>query len=680
MNGIGIQLDGDTEFLDLPNDASIELSINNPLLGDASVLSPGAFSLPFNMPAGKDSPKNAQKLKHPEVVENNESYQLQKASLFLKGLKFKTGTLKSSSIDKTVSANFLFGLSQVDQRIKTARLRDVMDETIIIDNADIVKRIYFKKYVNADWNVTINGKNYVHSNINALVNHINDDHYTGVMGTGSFMPFAILHASGANSPGGITPPYVELLLQRAVTVNPDPNAELSIMVDNSNEGVTPPLWTNSVTYQTDGTGAGAMCTHPDTMGNIRQFITKVDDNINQEPPTDPNVTENSFWIIKTSDYVFEGFDMTGYYNGFRNFLADYLVGLFPSNKFRFPVCFNATPYSADGNVAKESEIVNGVAAGGLIINDWIHIKNYNSLQPFALLKYVFDKIATTFNFEWEGDFYNDPEFAGILLDNSNMLDLPMDYIGSQKYVFWKRSFNMNDLVPDVTVVDFLKAIASRFNLGVYPSEISGKVVLKCRENVAKATAYNDITEFSSPLSGIEDQRVTGFKMVVEKDETDLLSQTETFNIGDPQDSIEISCGRLFQTKISNDGLMQGPRVSRKNGDPKFKVRVFHFTGMVHNGSYSYQGATINASTFSESLDDFFLSPGIYNRFFKYWLLFQKNRRVITLNVKWPLRLLLRFDYEMKIRFNRNNYLLSSMKIKITNRGIQNVEAKLITMK
>ncbi len=57
-----------------------------------------------------------------------------------------------------------------------------------------------------------------------------------------------------------------------------------------------PVWAVALTFQTDGTDDGEFCRHPDTSGNIRLWQTKTDDNNGNEPPTDPNITENTNWL------------------------------------------------------------------------------------------------------------------------------------------------------------------------------------------------------------------------------------------------------------------------------------------------------------------------------------------------------------------------------------------------
>lgn len=73
---------------------------------------------------------------------------------------------------------------------------------------------------------------------------------------------------------------------------------LDALVDfaSQNDTTSIPDWTNALTFQLDGTDDGTFCTEPDTNGRIRFFKTKVDDNTNNSPPTDPLITENAYWI------------------------------------------------------------------------------------------------------------------------------------------------------------------------------------------------------------------------------------------------------------------------------------------------------------------------------------------------------------------------------------------------
>lgn len=58
-----------------------------------------------------------------------------------------------------------------------------------------------------------------------------------------------------------------------------------------------PRWTDTMVFNTDGSGDGAFCLHEDSEGNDRKFETKADGNTGNEPPTDPAVTEDDNWSV-----------------------------------------------------------------------------------------------------------------------------------------------------------------------------------------------------------------------------------------------------------------------------------------------------------------------------------------------------------------------------------------------
>lgn len=69
-----------------------------------------------------------------------------------------------------------------------------------------------------------------------------------------------------------------------------------------NDATGIPDWVAGLTFQLDGTDDGSFCTEPDTNGRIRFWKTKVDDNTGNQPPTDPLITENAYWIeVSPSD-------------------------------------------------------------------------------------------------------------------------------------------------------------------------------------------------------------------------------------------------------------------------------------------------------------------------------------------------------------------------------------------
>ncbi len=623
---IGIKLDGEAGYLETPDDISIDITLENPLLGDADRLSPGGYSLPFNLPGGDASPTNAAKLNHPDVIENNEAFALQKAQLYFDDIPFKSGTLKGgSATDTTIESYFTFGLNSLSPKLKTAKLRDVVAEEIVIDNSAITKKVYAKYTVGGSRTITVNGKTYTGASWAAVAALINADN---LLDSGKYLPFATVIAAG-NSPSGYVPEYLEIKL--------------------------------SLYY-----------TYYDTILMMDFYL--------YQDSTDP-LQELSLSVDDATNYLFDTNLLPGsaYHTAFVDFIDDYITGTYTHNKFRFPTMFNANLY--DGQLLKNTEVINAVNSSGLIANNPFESRARNSVQPFLLLKWVLDKIATDFNFTWEGSFYTDATTATRLIDNSIALDVPQEFLFNRKFCFWRRSFNLNELVPDLTVIEFLKRLASRYNLGIGINEVTGNVMIAYREPIALSTAYDDITALSSPPEGNEVLSTTGFTLSIKKEDSDALSLDESISVGEPEETIEIGCGRLHQmgTDVFNDGLVTGPRTSRKNNE-KFGLRIFHYKGITDNGVFTYPAADLHSATSYEALNNFILLIGLYDRFFKFWLLFRKNKRVVKASVSWPLRLLLKFDWALKRRIGGNNFLVKSLKIKMTNRDVKATEVELLTMK
>lgn len=635
---IGIQLEGDNEFLQTDPATSINIKLENPIFGNGEKLSPGSYSLPFTLPTGDRSPSNAAKIKHPDVIENNQAYQLQKATLFASSdmnapVPFKKGNLRAKSTDKNkAQAHFTFGLNSINESFKTAKLKDVVAENFVIGATSITKKIYIKR-PSGDYNVTINGIAYAASDATSLAAAINADADAG-LDTGKYLPYATHVAVGSTPSGLIVNDYVVVRLSIYFTFHDD-ILDMDFLL---RQDATDPLLELSA-------------------------------NVDGDP-------EN--YLVET--------DLGTYYDEFDTFLAGYISGSYPNAKLRFPLLFNGNPYT---ETIKDLELVNGVNSSGLIRNEsnWgltndqpFKVKNYNSIQPFLRRKWILDKIGETFGFTWEGDFYDHADVDNMLEWNSAALDYPIPFIGERKFVFWRRSFNLSELVPDITVVEYLKRLCSRYNLGLYENEITKKVRICFREPIAKNIAYEDITSISSPVLKIEDLRVSGYTLSLKKDDTDLSTSDESVTVGTSEQTIEMQCGRLFQqnTTVIEGKAVSGPRTLQRFAE-KGQMRTFYYKGIVDVTTFSYPAADINGVSIYEPLNNFVLLTGMYEAFWKYWLHYDRNRRIVTIVPSFAFRNILRFDWEKKRRFDRINYLVKSIDLTITNQTIRVNSAELFTM-
>lgn len=618
---IGLNIDG--QNAELKPDTKINIKLVNPLFNEES-LSPGSYTLPFELAGGEISPINASIFKNLDVIENQEKFGKQEARIFFDGVFYKKGTIRAKTISPSIiSTNFVFGLSTISDEIKTKRIRDIIAEDIVLDNSNLPKKIYLKPHTLKPHPISVNGKTYDESTLSDLVNAINanEEHPRAS---------ATLVSDGVSS-GGLDAPY--MVLTSFDSPN-DPLAELSASIDGSNY--------------------------------------------------DSSVTNGGYWYSMHVEFGSSP-DMSEYYNGLWGTLQGYFTGAYPTDKIRFPVVINVA------NVPdSHKRLYNGVTLDGVntvllqnipcSINSFNNY-NQNGVAAFVRLKYVLDKIAEYFGFAWEGDFYTSSDTSEMLIWNPNNLDQIQQFLGSRKFCFIKRSFNLSSLVPDLSVVEFLRALASRYNLAIYPNEATGKVRILHREPIAKALLFDDITSVCGPAGTTEDLSVMGIKLMSKKESDDQFAKEDQFSIGEPEITYETAISGLRRTQSisTQHGQLTGPAAVHASND-KFEFRIFYYKGVYNNGQIAYPKADINAAAYSETFSTLgFGLDGLYEKYWKRWLKYEMKRKSLPIEIAFSFADLKNFDWELKRRFDRSNYLIRTLDFTLENTRITSCKAVLYTI-
>lgn len=623
---IGLKISG--RDAEMNPGTSISMKLVNPIFNDDN-LSPGSFSMPFELPGGEVSPVNAAVFKNPDVIENSEGFVKQDADLFFDGDLFKKGKIRVKSFSPNrLTAHFTFGLSTISDEFKTKKLRELLDEEIVIDNSVVTKKIYLKpnpEFVllggsgaTKPFPIIVNGKTYEADTIEQLRDAINAN-------TDEPRAIAILRTEGVSS-GGLVAPYLELQSSASTT---DPLTDLSVDID-----------TNLV--------------YADSQNKLKYEVHGEMDDVNNN----------------------------GYYDPFWTFLQGYFTGAYPDDKLRFPAVFNALSlYNGVMMDGGSPTLIRNLVAPGNVFS----VQNRNSIHPFVRVKWVLEQIASYFGFQFDGDFYNSADLNEMLIWNPNNLDEAKPYIGKVPFVFWKRSFNISDLVPDMTVVDFLRALQSRYNLAVFFSEKTSKVFMSIRENIVKALMYNDITSKGSNFQDGDDLSLSGVKLAAKREEDDQAAGDDSFDIGTPEKTFptDLSSIQSFTTRATPGGNVQAPFVIHPKASD-FEFRVFYYKGLFDNGTVSYPKAHIHAVNFNDRFDDTNLGTGIgtslYEYFWKRWIAYTLRRKSVKLDIDFPLGELLDIDWELKRRFDRNNYLIKSLDFSFTPTRLTVCNAELYTMR
>lgn len=604
---IGIRIGG--KLAEVYRDTKVSLELVNPLFNEDN-LSPGSLSYPFDLPAGEESPLNSVLLGLPAVIENVEGYRKINGDLLFDDIPYKSGKLivrGRGSSKNSISVNMNFGVrAKFGDDFKNKKLADLVAEAIPIwspfsHSPSVVKEVYLAPGPAAvtPYEITVNGRQYSNATLSGLASDITAD-------TTDPRATATYHASGS-TPLGMSSPYIKIIPH---TNSLNPLQPLSVFLE--------------------GNGA----------------------------------------INSAAKWRCHAFDPTEYNDVYRDFYADN----FDDTRFSFPYVKNDSPYGEPvnpiyftpayagfGSYAGGTKITNDVnkAVGGvLVMNDpnFGHtnnrpflVSNVNSLQPFIRMRHVLNKIKDYFGFEYEGDFIDSQEIDEMFLWNSAPLDVAMDFIGTKKFVFYRSGFDLKELVPDITVRELFIALQSRYNLLVYVNERNGNLIIRKREVFAKTRTFKDITALCGSIDGQEDLRVTGFRMVCERETSNDIHSKDQIEIGIPEgDDLKVFC-KAFSAMLA----------SQKIGS-RFGLQIFYMRTPTEGGSGSGSPNPLTGA-WTETLEGI---DGIHEKFWKYWLNFQGRRRSIILPVKWSFRELQDLDWTLKERFDRNDYLVKKIKVEI----------------
>ncbi len=608
---IGIKVNG--EFLELYSDTRVNLKLRNPIFNDNDVI-PGSYSIPFSIPGGDISQRNARILGHPEqefsvsgkkIIPNSE--------LLVDGFVLKCGDLLVNQVSgKEYSIHFRFGLRTLDENFKNVKIRDIVDETITMTTGTYTKGVYIQPAAgySGTLQIIVNGIKHSANQLNILATVIDaaDPNVT-----------AVYYATGA-TPLGQAAPYVHIY--------PTNNAD-----------------------------------DPETDFTVNAW--------------EPTTSSRANWYIETTSPA-------TYHSQLWSFLSAYFSANPPDNKLRFPLVFNDAAYDEKDKAAAD-KVMNPLVSNlyksssfkwsdpnwGVNNSEPFVVANYSSLQPFVMLKYVLDKIALTYDFQYEGDFYDDPELAKALVMNTYAAELKKPYIGTRDFLFYRSFFNMRDLVPDITVEELFKMIQNKFNVSINYIENTRKMSLKYRDVIMLNQDYENISSYASPVVSLEDDEISGIRLETKIDKNDALATDDFYETGTPETTISSALSGLAKdtTKEIFTGVSYtGPEQRIKFGDD-FTTKLIFYTGL-DAGAENYP----KASYFGWNMR---FDTGLADERWKYYIRFLMSRRRMQFDIDYTLRHLISIDWEKKYMINGMKYLFSDIDVTISMHRIELSKASVV---
>lgn len=292
------------------------------------------------------------------------------------------------------------------------------------------------------------------------------------------------------------------------------------------------------------------------------------------------------------------------------------------------------------------------------------------MAPYPYLRYIFASIETALNITFEGDFIDDPDFQKLIQYCSESVSIIKPFVGPEDFIFWRTKYNLSELVPDYKINEYLKRIAGFFNLSFEYNPNNRRLKLLKKEEIIKATAYTDITNIASPYTDRDLNTEKGITLGSKKDvESKAVLAPEydpylPYIIGDGEKSIEIECAGLEENTSAE--VPAGSLSILHAKGAKISPKLIFFAG-ISTGLGKPAFGSIETENYSLSWHG---EKGMYEKWWKSWARFEQRTFPVKFKVSFGIAELLNLDWSKKYRIDRVNYLLKSVRVVATMRGLK----------
>lgn len=391
------------------------------------------------------------------------------------------------------------------------------------------------------------------------------------------------------------------------------------------------------------------------------------DRILIEPESNPTDIETEFTVKFENENGAWAWSITS--NPFTTFYDDYKT--FLDTKRALPSSYLFWPFMMHANYFDNAGLsfgLNKIDAAGNYVFPSGYVYTGSIYQPYVSLKHVIDQAATEFGIVFSGTFFDDPYYDKILFYNAALLAQLVPYVEEKNYMFYNNSFNVRELVPDITIEDLLKGLQKKWNLDIVFSQSGNNITVNYRKPVVLSTSYLDWTDIASPAGDIDfTDYISGYKLITTREPNDGLDTDDSYTVDTPDTEITCPIGSI-KADIS-DGQRTGPYIRQKAGTD-FIPRFMFWLGEVTENSItyhkaSYKGLEVNYAGAS----------GLGETSWKEWLHMLKNRITVPFTINLEYRHLNIINWEQKIMIDGSAYLIKSIDVQINSTGIDpaNVE-------
>lgn len=399
-------------------------------------------------------------------------------------------------------------------------------------------------------------------------------------------------------------------------------------------------------------------------------LTLLCDNDGEFEPFHVEVPDDVVFYV--SQYIDLAPWIATYHTAINTTLAGYIGASRSDKKVRFGTFGNMDGFINTDSYPRRFPIVNYWEAGEMITNDFDNTRswgsltpeviNQNSLAPMITVKTVLEAIQTYYGITIDFFALNDDD---VLFHTFN-IDRPTKLFNDGSINLFEPTFNLNQLVPDMTINEFLKALQIGFNAEVVFNPATATLTISHREEKLTSRAYTDITDQCSEPSDVQNPTQMGIRFALQADTKDAVEDITSA----PSDYLVGEGERVVQAGFGAPGVRDNTTVELWPEDAaplsvvvnlpfesKFKLKLARYvddvdTPFLDSRPFLWDGVTGLIETYwSESME------------------IENSPVLITNTWNIPRNKIFAPDWGEIFRIDRVDYLLRDFDIQLRNNGV-----------
>lgn len=379
-----------------------------------------------------------------------------------------------------------------------------------------------------------------------------------------------------------------------------------------------------------------------------------------QPATDPTSLSSPMDIKDFTNLKIDS-NFDSHFNLFQNGTKAYLnEGNEPNDIIRFWMYHNTGVFTENG-FSGQSDPVNlsfdQVSETTFVNSTWTASRNRQVTVPLVTVKYVFEKIATSLDINFTGDFLKTERYASDVVLNTLSIMEAVLFFQDRFALFHKNTITVANHLPDLKVNQWLKAFQSRYRLALNYEAKSNSLSMDFISNILAKAEYKDITHLTGEIQSIVNPEFSGVSIEANQGDEDRIGGTDIYSFGiNPDKTIDSQIGSIVNKRFER------ALVNQEDKEPK-TLKVLQKSTIL--GANKNDAAPQKLEDLSEDLNP-------------YLRMLIRGKEIKT-SVRYSAIEIFSLDWKEKQRIDQVNYLIKEADVTLSMQGIEPVSCIMVAV-